>query len=983
LYYGTFLRTPGTDEVFSAAGVDNCHSCQHANHLPGLLHADVGIMFSFHHCDSITVRDVELNGNIDAAILGGRSADDGIQTEYDGIHLFESSNCVIENVDAHHFGRDGLQLWGTHTDTTDHFTDMYPDLYVGTDPADHSVTTPGNWTVLFNNQVLNSSFTWNGRQGISWTALAGLEVTDCDFNYNGAGRMTSQPGAGLDIEGAGGPIRVRHGIFDDCRFLHNRASGIVSAHAVCMGQRNFKFTRCLVKAGLEGAAIWPEAAQMVFDSCEVYGNVGELYEQPEDIARDTAFNLVFRNTNFYEEDDQWSYIKWFFEGHPQDCQYGPQMFRFVKPGSALASFEHCGFHTNCKAIVRFKGRSINDTGLQHCPIDSSGPCLSCTSPDDRYVRITDCVFVNTGRDHCPAFGNPAGTEVLSADFTTVDGLDIFIPATVRGGGVNDDYWTPMGSVTPGSDSMYVDTTMTYTTGAFPPCLPFYAHDTVAHWDMCDPANNVLVQACPNDANCYSERAISSGIHSSALGVGLSMTTVYIQGEFIIDNNFVIDQCIVRMGPGAEIIVTGGHVLEVVDSDLSACTIMWRSITVQDSAVVNVFNSTIADAQYGVKALDGSMVNAYNSSFKRNYVGIGVPDNAMGWNNTVVNVHGTTFSTGGPLAPPFAGQTPALGTKGFAGIEVHDMALLIYGWNSFSDLSNGIVADGCDLSVTECTFADIQPDAAYAHPANGSGIRAKGLYALLHQLPLGHLHRVHERLFGAEQHGERGHCLPRGPVGLSGCGHPEQHPRHALRWHRPALQRWGRAPAGGEQRDHLRHQPAAGPAHERLRGHPRGRRQYAEPQLGDQEQHDPLPHRLRHGAYGHPAHGMQRVRGRGQRIAHDRQRHQLQRHLFARLRALRGELQQRARGAERLPGPRPERHPQHHGRRPADQLQHGGPHQQRDPLQRMGLRYGCARQQFAQSQMALAPGLQRDHRRAGAEGEPLALTSAHWRNRCLV
>jgi len=137
-------------------------------------------------------------------------------------------------------------------------------------------------------------------------------------------------------------------------------------------------------------------------------------------------------------------------------------------------------------------------------------------------------------------------------------------------------------------------------------------------------------------------------------------------------------------------------------------------------LLQVATSTNAPAAFGVKALDGSIVNAYNSSFQRNYVGIHVPDNGMGLNNTVVNVHGTSFSTAGALAPPFAGQTPALGTKGYAGIEVHDMALLIYGWNSFSDLSNGIVADGCDLSVTECTFADIQPDAAYAHAANGSG-----------------------------------------------------------------------------------------------------------------------------------------------------------------------------------------------------------------------------------------------------------------------
>jgi len=113
LYYGTFTRTPGTNDVYSAVAVPGCLSCQDSAHyeLPyELLHAEVGAMFTFYSCDSITVRDLDLNGNIDAAILGGNSSDDGIQTGYDALVLYQSANCLIDHVDAHHFGKDGLLI---------------------------------------------------------------------------------------------------------------------------------------------------------------------------------------------------------------------------------------------------------------------------------------------------------------------------------------------------------------------------------------------------------------------------------------------------------------------------------------------------------------------------------------------------------------------------------------------------------------------------------------------------------------------------------------------------------------------------------------------------------------------------------------------------------------------------------------------------------------------------------------------------------
>ncbi len=719
LYYGTFLRTPGTDQVFSAAGVDSCQTCDHPHQLPDLLHAYVGSMFHFSHCDSVIVRDLDLNGNIDNALLGGRSWSDGYQTGYDGILIFESSNCAIDNVHAHHFGRDGLMLYGKYADTTLPFADAYPDLHVGIDPADSS-TTPGNRTVLFNNRVLNSRFNWNGRQGFSWTALAGLTMSGCDLNYNGAGRMTSLPGSGLDIEGIGGPLRVRHGVFTDCRFLHNRSHGIVSAGARCLGQQDFKFTSCVVKAGLEGMAIWPETRQMAFDSCEVYGNVGRFYAQPENLPYDPAYDLVFRHTNFHEEDDQWSYISWtVFGAHDTiHCMAGPHMFRFTKTPGSRVTFDHCGFYTNCWAIVRFYGKDTSSTTLPYCPVDSIGPCIGCTQQDDRYVRVTNCEFVNTGRKDCGTV-----TELFSGVHTLVDSSSFTIPDNVRDGMPGDQYLVAFTNCAPYCSGYAVDTIpMT----VFPACKPFFfLQDTVVHWDPCA-VITMPIAPCVSDAFCYASTVIPDSALASVVGTVLT-GTVNVRGLFIVDDDVLFYNADVRMEPGAEIVVQNGWTLDIENSSFTACNgIMWKSITAQDGSTVRIRGSFMDDAESTVSALDGATLWIDNTQFHNNRVAIGVPDAGLSYNDVACWVSNSTFYSAGTMPQPYPGQITAVGTKGFAAADVNNTTFDFTGGNNIiHSLSNGIVAHQSDVSVTECRIMNIQPDTAYAYTGNGAGIYARG------------------------------------------------------------------------------------------------------------------------------------------------------------------------------------------------------------------------------------------------------------------
>ena len=264
---------------------------------------------------------------------------------------------------------------------------------------------------------------------------------------------------------------------------------------------------------------------------------------------------------------------------------------------------------------------------------------------------------------------------------------------------------------------------------------------ITHTVVLDGAYSTSEQTITIYECCAAAIAIEDGTTSSSLGVGYSMTTLDIQGQFIVDGTFTLDNCTVYLEPGAEIIVTNGNVLDVNDCDFSACRDMWRSITVENGGAVYLRRSTLADAQYAVKALDGSLVVAYDNYFHRDYVGIHVPDD-VGWNNVIFNVHGNEFATAGPLTTPYPGQTPALGTMSFAGIDVHDMALdLTDGGgstppNRFIGLSNGVRAERSDVRMNNCVFDDIQPDAAYgtANDPNGAAVYAydpggRGFYSL--------------------------------------------------------------------------------------------------------------------------------------------------------------------------------------------------------------------------------------------------------------
>jgi len=214
--------------------------------------------------------------------------------------------------------------------------------------------------------------------------------------------------------------------------------------------------------------------------------------------------------------------------------------------------------------------------------------------------------------------------------------------------------------------------------------------------------------------------LSSSIQSPASG------TIDIQGQFIIDQDFTFSSAVVYMEPGAEIIQLDGAHLWLYNSTFESCQdVMWKGVTTGNGCIVQLKNTRISDAESGIRAMNSSIVLIDGSEFKNNRVGIEVPEQG-GVNSVVVFPWNSTFHAEGPLAQPYPGQTTTVGQKGYAALMVSDMALdLTGGGNVIHDMSNGIVANNCDLAVTELSIHDIQPDLAYAAPSNGSAIFARG------------------------------------------------------------------------------------------------------------------------------------------------------------------------------------------------------------------------------------------------------------------
>lgn len=221
----------------------------------------LGMIFFEKCAGSIEVVDIELDGNLERLVVGGRWSN-GVGWNSPGTGLLFIGNTAsarLSGIHSHHHPQDGVEL---------------------IDSVDRT-----GWTVL-----LDSTFEYNGRQGCSITGGRNYEFKRCRFQHTGRAGLASKPGAGVDIEAEA--VTVRNVAFSDCIFSNNFGFALAAGSG---DSENITCDGCTF-VGTTTWAVWAEKPRMRFNNCTIVGNVIRVFRDP-DPARATQF----RNCTFSDD----------------------------------------------------------------------------------------------------------------------------------------------------------------------------------------------------------------------------------------------------------------------------------------------------------------------------------------------------------------------------------------------------------------------------------------------------------------------------------------------------------------------------------------------------------------------------------------------------------------------------------------------------------------------------------------------------------
>lgn len=225
---------------------------------------------------------------------------------------------------------------------------------------------------------------------------------------------------------------------------------------------------------------------------------------------------------------------------------------------------------------------------------------------------------------------------------------------------------------------------------------------------------------------------------SSLPVVLENTCLAVSGRLVVDENFSIANCQVVMNRGAEIVVSYKAKLEITDfSVLEGCEHMWRGITVENGGELSITNGTnVMDAQWAVKALNGSIIEIKDSYFDACYAGIHTPASPAAQTINIVAIKGNEFACTNNLKPAYTvlgnndhQQIPTPGQYTYAGIAINDVASFdISENNKFEEIRNGVFAVRSGFTMERCTIRNLITDPLDLNTEFNYNVDQHGVYA---------------------------------------------------------------------------------------------------------------------------------------------------------------------------------------------------------------------------------------------------------------
>jgi len=428
--------------------------------------AQVGAMIYLENCSKTTILDLQLHGNIDNAIIGGKYNYDGFQIWYDGLVVTSCTNITIKNVNAHHFGRDGMLLCSVNS-------------------AGMKVT------------IENSGFNYNGRLGMSWTGGNGLSVRDSQFNYNGVGRISSSPASGFDAEYEAyalcmGATPVFGGDFSKCEFYGNKFVGFITDQP-SSATHSFLFDNCIFRTSADPYSYcsWQKSKAVRFIGCTFYGRVGPSYDASVTTWPPPGPDVrtKFIKCKFFEEDVATCYIR---PPSPANCEYFPNIVE-IDAIAGRVVFDTCDFTVNCNGRVWLRGKS--NAGCPGCPAYANA------------IDMTGCKVLSKGREWCSL---PAPEEPFTFNRINMNGVNTAVqaPNAVRPPGSGSYYWGP-GTTYNGSFSY-----STFAVPPYAPCLPLYTDPPATPAVTCGQPASVPIPYCEDETI----NSPPSGVVKTRIGV---------------------------------------------------------------------------------------------------------------------------------------------------------------------------------------------------------------------------------------------------------------------------------------------------------------------------------------------------------------------------------------------------------------------------------------------------------------------------------
>ena len=252
--------------------------------------------------------------------------------------------------------------------------------------------------------------------------------------------------------------------------------------------------------------------------------------------------------------------------------------------------------------------------------------------------------------------------------------------------------------------------------------------------------------CVQNANFNPDYTISNGTLASNLNLtlwpsNLSAFTnkkILIQGIFYLNIPVAFNNCVVKLAPGAQIIVgtpslgtpTLTEILSLRTKYFS-CETMWKGIVIKAGNRARFYWSTIEDAQYAITVGNHVSIAMYGNTFNRNFVSI--TNDASTTTLPVLLFKKNTFNCTSALHELFDLDFPNFGDidpVSFAGILLQNCVLNLGYYNTdnkFKYLTYGVAAKNSTVNIKGCEFSDAQvgiviPDLLEELPAASCGIR---------------------------------------------------------------------------------------------------------------------------------------------------------------------------------------------------------------------------------------------------------------------